>query len=618
MEVYQEKYLELMRSAAQSIVPSAAELEPEEFVKAAVEANRASRRAVEQGTKLLREELFPLLDNILSASEEELSSLGEFAEKLMNSADLPDAGLYYRIHLALMSYARHKKLRDMLIKELYYVGMALYYLENMLSPNVVRLYTARMRMCFSESASYFEKGYDDIEDPEIRGFIHRSMGNIALSYDTADPASAKAKLDATTRSIEILSDPDVRAKTPSLPWDVYLYKSHQERTTLLSFLRTGLAGPDAFAKVLESAQVVQSRQEKAALERGEPLMPRWQYAYMAAKYHCGAMLLPDLLDGVFSLSKLYDDDDMSAQSLFTHLSAPAIYMEYAKQLKDDKYDDEIASHISVMTRRLLALIVRAPCVTDNEQLMFYIRQFLYVYRECPGGMPFFEVLQNVFAARHPSSYLRMCMAGRISEQLALWASDDCPEKLVGLPGFKSVSDIIWRRDELAEFASKAGRLYDTGMVHFLNLESYACRGLFQEEEELLQLHAHCGAEMLNNHASTAVFADIAHGHHCRYDGKGGYPLNFSLDSSPLKPMICIVAVADALASAVEETSSRFRPVRPFDEVIAELKEGSGSVYAPFVVGLLKTAERREQLRSALEEYRRDACLDMYRRRTEMM
>ena len=76
---------------------------------------------------------------------------------------------------------------------------------------------------------------------------------------------------------------------------------------------------------------------------------------------------------------------------------------------------------------------------------------------------------------------------------------------------------------------------------------------------------------------------------------------------------------------VPEAERRMIARIPFDEArykasigVEELEEGGGSVYAPFAVGLLKTAERREQLRSALEEYRRDACLDMYRRRTEMM
>ena len=272
MEKYQEEYLELLKRAAKSTCPPAEEHSPDSFLEALSEANAASIEEIKRGTEILRENLFPLLDNILSASDEELESLNEFAGKLMSGVEQKDVGLHYRIHLALLSYARHSGLKEMLIRELYQTAMALYNLETMLSPNALRLFTVRMRVYFSEAASYFDSGdYDGITDAETRGYIHRSMGNIALSYDTSDPESAKEKLAAVTRSINILSDPDVRAKTPSLPWDVYLYKSHQERTSLLSFLRTGHANPDAFAQVLESAQIVQEHQLKQMRERGEML-----------------------------------------------------------------------------------------------------------------------------------------------------------------------------------------------------------------------------------------------------------------------------------------------------------------------------------------------------------
>ena len=242
MRPYQEEYLALLRSVTEGAGPQLDEMEQEDFVHAVREANRAADRAVARGTRLLREELFPVLDDILTASPEEVASLEEFAGKLTSGREQKDIGLNYRIHLALVSYARHKNLRDMLIRELYLMGMSLFNLENMLSPNTVRLYSTRMRMCFAESASYFETEYDQIEDPEIRGYIHRSMGNIALSYDGRDTASAEAKLAAIDRSLRILTDPDTRAKTPSLPWDLYTYKSHQERTTLLAYLRSGTAG----------------------------------------------------------------------------------------------------------------------------------------------------------------------------------------------------------------------------------------------------------------------------------------------------------------------------------------------------------------------------------------
>ena len=611
MKAYQQEYLALLRDARTELPPSGA-TEPEAFVQ----FSRARQQAIARGTQLLRQELFPVLDDILAAPRQEVRSIGEFAGQLMAGGQ-QDVGLHYRIHLALMDRARQRKERDELIRELYLVGMSLYNLETMLSPNPLRLYTSRMRMCFAESASYFDTEYDDIQDPEIRGYIHRSMGNIALSYTSSDPASSRAKLAACTRSIRILSDPEIRAKTPSLPWDTFLYKSHQERTTLLSYLRSGMAEPDAFAQVLESAQTIQQHQLQASRERGEPLQPRWQYAYMAARFHCGAMLLPEMLEGLYSLSTAGADNDFGFQSMFSHASAPALYLEYVnKYYKDDMHVHRLAARAGKMTRRLFPWLVRLPD-SDSETPMFFLRQFLYVYRERLCGIPFFDALQNVFAVCHPATYARMWIAGQAARQLALWAAEDCPERLVGLPGFKTVEDVTRRSQALGDFACQAGRLYDAGIVHFFSLENAACRGLFEEEEALLQLHVHCGWELLSRQPSTAVFADVARGHHRRFDEKGGYPVDFSISSSPMGPMICLIAVADALVSSAEETASRYRPYVPYETACARLREGSGTRYAPFAVSLLNDPARREQMGQLLERWKKDAFADLYRRREQM-
>lgn len=619
MKQYQQEYLELLNSVYNITLPSAEDLDPESFIEAVSRAHAESSEAVRCGTALLRENLFPVLDDILSASEDEISSLYEFAGELMSGVDQKDVGLHYSIHLALLSYARHRGLRDMTVRELYLTGMSLYNLETMLSPNAVRLFTTRMRMYFTESASYFDTPeYGGITDPETRGYIHRSLGNIALSYDTSDPESAKAKLAAVTRSINILSDPDVRAKTPSLPWDTYLYKSHQERTSLLSFLRTGHAGPEAFAQVLESAQTVQSRQLRSARERGEMLQPRWQYAYMAARYHCGALILEEYLDALYSMSFSCKDDDFGTQSMFTHLSVPAIYIEYSKQLRGGSYANKVPLAVLSMIKRMMPWLVNAPNGESNEQMMFYIRQFLYTYTEYPGGMPFFEILQDVFAARNPVNYARMWVAGQTAKQLMRWAIEDCPQMLIGLIGCDSTGEVLRRSEELCEFAEKAGRLYDTGMVHFINLEASACRGLFQEEEEIIRLHAHCGAQLLGSHESTKLFADVARGHHCRYDGLGGYPLDFSPSESEVSAMIYLAAVTDAVVSSENEMSSRFHPQRSFEQACEDIEAESGREYAPFAAGLLKSENRRKTLAEELSRWKKEAYLDMYRRRAEII
>ncbi len=618
MKPYQEEYLRILHSVSSAAPVPEEGQDPDAFVAANREENAARREAVAAGTKIIREKLFPVLGDIVAVPEEDVDSLFEFASHLMSGVSQSDVGLHYRIHLSLLGLARHLGRRDMLIRELYLVGMSLHNLETMLSPNNVRLYTTRMRLCFSEAASYFGTEYYDEADPETRGYIHRSMGNIALAYDTSDDGSAKEKLAVTTRSIEILSDPDIRAKTPSLPWDTYLYKSHQERTTLLAYLRSGNPGPEAFAKVLESAQIVQDRQFRAAKERGEQLQPRWQYAYMAARYHCGAMLLPEFLDRMYRLSFSRGDDDFGSQSMFSHVGAAAVYMDYSKHTSDERQTDKIAMRIRTMTRRMCSWIVRAPSNENNEQLMFFIRQFLYAYRELPGTMPFFELLGNVFAARNPTGYARMRVTGRVAEQLALWAVDDCPGALVGLPGCPDEQSVVSKREMIAELASRAGILHDAGMIHFVNLDVVACRELFEEEDMMIRLHTHCGSQLMNSHPSTMMFADVARGHHVRFDERGGYPTDFSPSASPVKQLIYLVSAANALVSSIEDFASRFEPYVPFDQACERIERGSGKTFAPFASALISSVSRREQLREELAVWQKDALLDMYRRRKEML
>lgn len=612
MRPYQEEYLSLLGDVVRQTVLSAKEEGPEAFMQSVRASSQAARQAVERGTELLREELFPMLDNILSASQEELDELLAFAGELMTGTAQKDVGLHYRIHLALTDYARHGRHRDMLIRELYFLGMSLYNMETMLTPNKIRLYAARMRMSFAESASYFETDYDDITDPEIRGYIHRSMGNIALCYDDSAPEAARAKLAAIKRSLSLLSDPDIQARTPSLPWDRYIYMSHQERTTMLAYLRSGHAEPEAFAQVLESAQIIQERQVQLARERGESLQPRWQYAYYAAQYHCGAMTLTELLDTLYALSTAMSDDDFGLQSMFSHVSVPALYMEYCKTLPVARQARH-AGRIDRMLRRMCRWLVRAPNTESNEQLMFYVRQVLYAYLELPGCMTFFDLLQNVFASRHPTSYAKMWRVGRAAHTLCGWAVEDCPEKLAGLLGCADAEEAAARREELAAFAERAGRLYDAGMIHCFNTVLFSCRGLFEEEYALLQLHSYCGAQLLGAHPSTAAYADVAHGHHCHFDEKGGYPLGFSPRTSPVRPMIYIISVADAIIAATDDVGNRYRPAKTFEQVLGELREGSGSQYAPFVVDLLNAPERQRELKASLERWTPGAYRALYDR-----
>ena len=132
---------------------------------------------------------------------------------------------------------------------------------------------------------------------------------------------------AIRNSLEILNDPVYQEKTPSLPWDIYIYKSHQERTAALGGLRENCGNLQFVREVMESAQYIHASQLEASRMRGEPMQPQWQYAYEAAQYHCGIFSLSDLLhalEGIYTCLLYTSQKGSVCESLRPVLSFPAL------------------------------------------------------------------------------------------------------------------------------------------------------------------------------------------------------------------------------------------------------------------------------------------------------
>lgn len=254
MQQYQERYIDNTRKVNKLMDNHMApDVRPEDFYRRKLEDHMEIERCREENMRILREELIPLLDNILNAAPEEIESLEEFADVLMKNQ--LDNGLQYQICNALVAYARVKNDRELLIKELYLTAMAAYNFQRMEANGVAEKFRWKMRMLFGEAAGYI-RYYDEIESTETRGYIHRAMGNLALGYVGNTPETVTKKMNVIRRSLQVLNDPVYHEKTPDLPWDLFIYKSHQERTTLFSFLRSGEATVQDIMEVMESAQFV--------------------------------------------------------------------------------------------------------------------------------------------------------------------------------------------------------------------------------------------------------------------------------------------------------------------------------------------------------------------------
>ena len=132
MKEYQRLYLENLQRIVALNDLADMPADGAAFLRQRREHTGLIREIVEENNAMLRRQLFPMLDDIASADEEEIRALEDFAAHLgAGGANQPDLVLHYSVRCALVSYARKWGKRDMLIQQLYWAGLALFYMQEM-------------------------------------------------------------------------------------------------------------------------------------------------------------------------------------------------------------------------------------------------------------------------------------------------------------------------------------------------------------------------------------------------------------------------------------------------------------------------------------------------------
>ncbi|MCM1191575.1 MAG: HD domain-containing protein [Butyrivibrio sp.] len=579
MRQYQEEYIANIERILKLMQHTALRgLSREETNRRLMARGAKVRELREKNTGILRESLIPILDNILTADQEDIDSLVEFTDVLMRSQ--LDAALRYYVCKALVSYARVKDKRNLLIKELYMTGMALFGLRSISGGRNDGQLCWKMQMVFGEAAGYI-RVYDEIEDAETRGYIHRSMGNLALGIVGHGGKAAEKKLEVIRRSLQVLTDPSYHEKTPDLPWNTYIYKQHQERTTLMGELRGGEVTAKIVGEVMESAQYVYDRQMKNAKERGIPLEARWLQTYYAASYYCGVYALPELLHKLEELYAAVSFSDYSTNGMYGNIYLPAIYSVYAS--KDAELLQRKKPVILMMYRRITKYLKLVPLGENMDNLFFYIRAILDVYIEYPGENCFREYAESVIAYRQPETYVHSCRVAKLALLIFEYVLQEEPEQLTGIRGIESVEELRLRREETEKFLEECCILHDIGKLKLLELYEVPGRSWFAEEEEIHRFHPVFGYEMLKRCDSTKEFAPVVLGHHRWYDGQGGFPEEYHRETERDAVLTDIVSAADFIDKSCSSGGTyRNEVIRP-EEMFERLQSFSGTRFSPCIV-----------------------------------
>ena len=610
MQPYQEEYISNIKEIrALAGYKKAGDRSFEEYFEQVQSDWLQKGQKIRRNMDILRYELFPALDNLFEADTDSLEELSGFAACLLDGRNELDSGLFCQIHQALLSLARLMKDRNLMIQELYWLGIgrnSQYGRVTALDLNQTDQYVSKMRLCFAEAAACL-KYYDEIEDTRIRGYILRSRANMALGR-FKNPSE---RIRLIKETLQIMQDPEYQKKEPDLPWEAFILRTHQLMAASMSHSREHIMPAQDVADVMESVYIVYQKQIQEAGEKKESIPAQILFQYHAAAFYCGFDTVEGLLEKLELLMDAVDMSDYSIKSMYGVLSVPAFYSQYLSQYPELAPKRE--EYLNGLYRRIVDYVAACPDAAQNESMFFYLRQLIQTFIETKDGLPYGEFLERLLIRFAPDVYVHSRIVGRAAEALCRAITEAEPDFFDDIGEFRSIEDPQMKRREVSDYAMKCGMFHDVGKVNFMKLYSQTGRQWFEEEYEMAQLHTFIGGENLSSRLSTVRYAAVAYGHHCWYDGSRGYPQSFKRLECSYRQMVDVVALIDWLENVTGNGWMHTGVCKSFNEAIEEAVSQEGRRFSPLLTAWLQDEAVARQIREIFESGRREAYYQLYQK-----
>lgn len=113
-----------------------------------------------------------------SLTEEDIQGLSAFAGRLFNYANSEDMGVAFKVHQLLLAAARSREDVPMIVRELYYTGITLHYMNVRDEGTGINLLGDAIQVYFTEAAEYMSR-YEQL-DRNTRQYLIRCVGNTRL------------------------------------------------------------------------------------------------------------------------------------------------------------------------------------------------------------------------------------------------------------------------------------------------------------------------------------------------------------------------------------------------------------------------------------------------------
>lgn len=608
MDPYQEEYIANLKE----IASLAARKKPgnrsfEEYQEGLLRNRRRIEKIVDRNMEMLKSELFPLLDHLPEAKEEEISKLQEFAGKLFQVGEELDTGLYCQIHQALLNRARQAKDHNGIIRELYWLGIGRHNCCSKLLGlefSMVKTYMTKMRLCFTEAGAYL-KYFAQIDDTDTKGYIIRSRANISLGQF----ASCSEKIRQVRQTLQILKDPYYQEKAPDLPWDTFIFKTHRQMADSISYSRDDAMSADDVEAIMESVHYVfQTHIQEAAAQR-ERLPIQSAFSYYSIFYYCGLYTLDSLLNKMEQLMDTADQTDFSLENLYGFISLPAYYCQYLRQYPD--YLPARKEYIENLYKRILDYVEVFPDAPENEMLFLYLRQLFNNFVETKNSISYGEFLVKLLIRFAPDTYIQSYIVANAAAVFSRIIMLEEPDFFDDIEEIRCLADPEAKLKAAVEYAFFSGLYHDAGKINFINLYVQTGRQWFEEEYEMTRLHTEMGNICLMERPSTCRYAAAALGHHSWYDGSWGYPNSYKRLECPKRQMVDIISLVDWLENTTD-AHCQFTGVKmTFDEAVQSAIGLEGRRFSPLLTARLRDSRIVEQLKEAFIQGRLEAGRRLY-------
>lgn len=538
-------------------------------------------------------------------SDSDIAELEEAAGRLFNYANSEDGGVAYKIHELLLKAARFRDDVPMIIRELYYNGITLHYINVRDEDHDVNLLWPRIHAFFLEGANYIAR-YEEL-DKETRQYIIRCVGNIRLAVSRRTKENCRRYQELFETALRIIESPYYQEMDPDIPWQRYIYAMHMDQMTELAYLREN-DDPMVAERVLRSATYVYEHQNANRGEESRLQNWRVSYFYHAALYHAGKGTARAVVEDLLEIIDQTGERDYSPDGINRNLTGAAYLFNYEAFLSAEDRA-ELADRIAQERAAAHRYLDEMPSNEYPRVASVAVRELILVQsdREKSDNR---KILESILSGHKPT-YVHSTMVAHLTRVLLRRMVETDPAALIGLLGCKTAAEVQARKPELLQTAYDCGLYHDVGKSAVIMYIDTNSRSLLEEEFCCIQSHPVIGYGLLREAGYEEYLAPAALYHHCFYNGRGGYPREVPPCPQNIKGIVDVLTVADALDAATDNIGRCYNRAKPLRTLVGELQAQSGTRYAPDVVALFRDEAFCEALAQKMDAERKKIYLHVY-------